>query len=58
VRSRPAVAIVLGFLVANMVAFGFWFLIERHYPSVRRALRRTRFWQVLFPARPTAASSA
>jgi peptidoglycan/LPS O-acetylase OafA/YrhL len=58
VRSRPAVAIVLGFLVANAVAFGFWFLIERHYPSVRRALRRTRFWQVLFPARPTAASSA
>ena len=58
VRTRPAVAIVLGFLVANIVAFGFWFLIERHYPSVRRALRRTRFWQALFPARPTAASSA
>lgn len=58
VRAHPAAAIVFGFLVTNVVAFGFWFLIERHYPSVRRGLRRTRVWQTLFPARPTSAPSA
>jgi peptidoglycan/LPS O-acetylase OafA/YrhL len=57
-RAHPATAIVLGFLVANVVGFGFWFLIERHYPSVRRGLRRTRVWQTLFPARRTAAPFA
>ena len=58
VRAHPSAAIVFGFLVANVVAFCFWFLFERHYPSVRRALRRTRVWQTLFPARPTSAPSA
>jgi peptidoglycan/LPS O-acetylase OafA/YrhL len=56
-REHPGTAIVVVFLVANVVALAFWFLIERHYPTVRRALRRTRIWQALFPAPRTTAPS-
>lgn len=48
-RDHPRLTIPLAFVLANALALTYWALIERHYPRVRRALRRTRVWQVLSP---------
>ncbi len=42
--SHPAAAITGAFVLANGVAILYWYLVERHYPSVRRAIRRSSLW--------------
>lgn len=42
--DRPAVAIPFAFVLANAFALVYWYLIERHYPAVRRAVRRSGLW--------------
>lgn len=41
---HPRVAIPVAFVLANAVALLYWYLIERHYPTVRRAVRRSGLW--------------
>ena len=42
--DHPLVAIPFAFVLANGVALLYWYLIERHYPTVRRAIRRSGLW--------------
>ena len=39
--DHPLVAIPFAFVLANGFALVYWYLIERHYPTVRRAIRRS-----------------
>lgn len=54
---HPLVAIPLAFVLANGVALLYWYLIERHYPSVRRAVRRSGLWPGVRAASPVGAGS-
>ena len=53
--DHPLVAIPFAFVLANGVALLYWYLIERHYPTVRRAIRRSGVWPSDAGPRPTSA---
>jgi len=42
--DHPLVAVPGAIIFANVVALAYWYLIERHYPEVRRAVRRWGLW--------------
>ena len=42
--DHPLVAIPVALVLANVVALLYWYLVERHYPTVRRAVRRSGLW--------------
>ena len=49
--ARPLVAVPFAFVVANGAAVAYWYAVERHYPAVRRLVRRSGWWPAVPPRR-------